>query len=311
MTAVHLPPERRAVAEMQSLTRSAAGAGYDGVWFGEVNNLDAVVPAALAASANAGVDIGLLLNVYTRAPSTIAMTAATLADAAPGHAVVVLGVASPLLVERWNGIPYRSPSSRLADVTRFVRRALAGERCDGDYATFSSGGFALAEPPADPPRVLIATTGPRGLELAAREADGVVVNWMTPADVERLPGLPADRTRVALLLPVCPSPHADVIDERMRPIITDYLCAPGYASLQRRLGRGQLLEPMWAAFAAGDRRGARAALPGELIAELVISGTPQDCSRQLRDIETVSGVRTIAAHFPLDGQDFATAAAFR
>jgi probable F420-dependent oxidoreductase len=311
MTAVHLPPERRAVAEMASLTKRAATAGYDGVWFGEVNNLDAVVPATLAASADAGVDIGLLLNVYTRAPATIAMTAATLADAAPGHAVVVLGVASPLLVERWNGIPYGSPSSRLADVTRFLRRALGGERCDGDYATFSSGGFALAERPDDPPRILIATTGPRGLEQAAREADGVVVNWMTPADVERLPGLPTDRTRVELLMPVCPSPDSAAVDQRMRPIVSDYLCAPGYAGLQRRLGRGHLLEPMWAAFAAGDRRGARAALPAELIAELVISGTPQDCRHQLWDIEAACGVRTIAAHFPLEGQDFATAAALQ
>src|SRR5436305_1170579 len=106
VTTIHLPNRRSVIPMIGDLVVALEAGGYDGVWFGEVNNLDAVVPATLAAAASERVEVGLLLNTYTRAPATLAMTAATLADVAPGRANVVLGVASPLLVERWNGIPY-------------------------------------------------------------------------------------------------------------------------------------------------------------------------------------------------------------
>lgn len=49
-------------------------------------------------------------------------------NVAPGRSNVVLGVAWPLLVERWNGIPYTRPFARLRDTLRFLRLAFAGGR---------------------------------------------------------------------------------------------------------------------------------------------------------------------------------------
>ena len=309
MTAIHLPPWRRSVGATVALTEALEARGYDGVWVGEVNNLDAVVPATLAAIGTATADIGALLNVYTRAPTTLAMTAATLADVAPGRMYAVLGAASPLLVERWNGIPYKRPFARLRDCLRFLRLALAGCRVEGEFDTFGTSGFTLAEVPATPPALLVAASGPRSLALAATEADGVVLNWMSPEDLGRLEVLPDDRSRVSMVFVVCPTCDRAVVDMLMRPLLASYLTVPAYADLQRRLGRGPALAGMWEAWASGDRQRALAQIPAEVIDELVISGSPERCGRTLASIEAETDVRAVATLFLPPGEAFLETAA--
>ena len=285
MVAVHLPQHQRIVAGYPALARELEAAGYDGLWLGEVNDLDAVAPAALVASAVERAAVGVLLNTYTRGPATLAMTAATLGSLAPGLMHVVLGVGSPLIVERWNGVRAERPFARLRDTLRFVRQALAGDRVSGPFETFAVDGFTLGSIPASPPSLLVAACGPRALGLACDEADGVVLNWLTPADLDRVDPLPADRARVSLVVAVCPSEDPAEVDALMRPIVADYLNAPAYAAQQRRVGRGDALEPMWRAWAAGDRQGARQLLPSEVLHDLVLSGDAATCRDRLASIE--------------------------
>ena len=50
-----------------------------------------------------------------------------------------------------------------------------------------------------------------------------------------------------------------------RRMITAYLTSHAYAEFHRWLGRGPALQPMWDAWAAGDRKGALAAIPDEVV----------------------------------------------
>lgn len=285
MTAVHLANERALLPRIEDEVRTAESEGYDGVWVGEVTNLDAVVPAALAARATDVLDVGTLLNVFTRGRATLAMTAASLGDLAPNRMHVVLGVASPLLVERFNAMPYERPFARLRDTLRFVRRTLDGERVDG---------FGLADAPATPPKLLVAATGPLALRLAATEADGVVLNWISPTDVERIEPRPAT---TFIVVPAVRTTEWAEVEAAMRPVLGDYLNAPAYAEQQRRLGRGTRLAPMWEAWARRDRAGAHAAVPSDIIDELVVWGTADECRSRFADIEARTGARAIATWF--------------
>ncbi len=249
-------------------------------------------------------EVAAVLNVYTRAPSTLAMTAAALADLAPGRVAIILGVASPLLVARYNGMPYEQPLTRLQDVTRFLRMAMEGGRVRGEFETFTTGGYGLIDKPATPPRLYIASSGPRSMAFAAAHADGVVVNWTGPDELDRLPELPSDRSKVILQYMMCPTDDLEAIEALMRPIIADYLCAPAYAGLQRRLGRGRAFEAMWAAFERGDRAGVHANLPAEAIHHFVISGTPPQCRDRIAAIQREAGCRMAIALYPPPGVAF-------
>jgi probable F420-dependent oxidoreductase len=295
MVALQLTPAAGPLPDLPALADRIEQLGYKGIWIGEVNTYDVVVPATLAATATASVVVGALFNVYTRAPTNVALSAAALGHIAPGRVAAVLGASSPLLVERWNGIQYQHPYARVRDYLTFLRAAFTGGRVAGDFSTFTSSGFRLDDPPTIPPSVLVAAASPRMIGLASDDADGVVLNWVAPHDLDRLSSLSCDRGRVWLSTTVCPSPDRRVVDEIVRPLVADYLAAPAYAGLQRQVGRGPALEAMWERWAAGDRAGAHRQLPSAVIDELVVSGTPEECGAWIRGVEADTGIQVIAS----------------
>ncbi len=152
--------------------------GYSDAWSFEVAGTDAFTPLTLAAAWEPRLHLGTaIVPVFTRGRAVLAQSAAALAELAPGRFSLGLGVSSPIIVEQWNAVSYDDPFGRVRDTLRFLRTVLAGERVDG---------FSLARPPAEPPPLLLAALRPRMLRLAAEEADGVVLNWLSPTDVGRV-----------------------------------------------------------------------------------------------------------------------------
>ena len=91
---------------------------------------------------------------------------------------------------------------------------------------------------------------------------------------------------------VCPSENADVVRRVARFAIAAYMNVPVYAAFHEWLGRGELLRPMWDAWKAGDRKAALAAIPDEVVDDLIVHGSPADVPgahpavlRQRRDDE--------------------------
>jgi probable F420-dependent oxidoreductase len=304
MPSVYIPGDEATLRQYARIAGRLEADGFDRMWIGELNGADAVSAATLAAVGTNEAQIGVFVNVFTRAPTVLAMTAASLAQIAPGRVQLVLGVGSPLFVERWNGIPFDRTFTRLRDTLRFLRQALTGERVRGPFDSIVSSGFALEDHPASPPELLVAATGPRALALAATEADGVALNWVLPGDLDHIEPLPRDRQAVTIVVSVCPTSDRNAVDESMRAIMANYFRIPAYAEQQRRLGRAELLEPLWKAWEVGDADAARAALPDALIDEFVVWGEPDECRARLHEIEGETGARVVATYFPPLGTTF-------
>ncbi|MEU4792771.1 LLM class F420-dependent oxidoreductase [Micromonospora tulbaghiae] len=261
-------------------------AGFTDVWSSEVAGADAFTPLALAAAWSPRLRLGTAITpVFTRGPGLLAMSAAALAEAAPGRFALGVGSSSPVLVRDWNAIGFDEPFKRTRDVLRFLRAALRGETVDGAFDTFAVRRFTLERPPSVPPPVLLAALRPGMLRLAAAEADGVILNWLAADDVptalaevgERRPGFD-----VAARIFVCPTEDTTYARALGRRMITGYLTVPAYAAFHRWLGREDSLGPMWKAWAAGDRRGASAAVPDEVVDALVLHGSPEQCAASVR-----------------------------
>ena len=62
----------------------------------------------------------------------------------------------------------------------------------------------------------------------------------------------------------------------VRRDIAAYMNVPVYRAFQEWLGRGQLLSPMWDAWQQGDRRGALATIPDQVVQELTLRGTKSE-----------------------------------
>ncbi|MEH0846239.1 LLM class F420-dependent oxidoreductase [Micromonospora sp. CPCC 205711] len=274
-------------------------AGFTDVWSSEVNGTDAFTPLALAAAWQPRLRLGTAITpVFTRGPGLLAMSAAALAEAAPGRFRLGIGASSPVVVGDWNAVPFTEPFRRTRDVLRFLKAALGGQTVDGAFDTFAVRRFTLERPPAVPPAVLLAALRPGMLRLAAAEADGVILNWLAADDVPKavaeLGGRGRDFEVVARIF-VCPTEDVGYARTLGRRLITSYLTVPAYAEFHRWLGRESTLGPMWAAWAAGDRRGAGAAVPDEVVDALVLHGSPEHCRAEvLRYAEAGVDVPVIA-----------------
>jgi alkanesulfonate monooxygenase SsuD/methylene tetrahydromethanopterin reductase-like flavin-dependent oxidoreductase (luciferase family) len=60
-------------------------------------------------------------------------------------------------------------------------------------------------------------------------------------------------------------------------MISSYLTVSAYAEFHRWLGRGELLQPMWDAWEAGDRKLANELIPDSIVDELIIHGSYDEC----------------------------------
>lgn len=261
-------------------------AGFTDLWSSEVAGADAFTPLTLAATWQPRMRLGTaVVPVYTRGPGLLAMSAAALAEVAPNRFALGIGASSPVVVGDWNAVPYDEPFRRTRDVLRFLRAALAGETVDGAFDTFAVRRFALERPPAAPPPVMLAALRPGMLRLAGAEADGVILNWLAAGDVPRALAEVGERRAgfdVVARIFVCPTEDAAHARALGRRLITSYLTVPAYAAFHRWLGRGDALAPMWKAWADGDRRGALAAVPDEVVDALVLHGSPEQVREQVR-----------------------------
>ncbi|GLZ38992.1 LLM class F420-dependent oxidoreductase [Actinokineospora sp. NBRC 105648] len=276
LTGVPLGAHRDLVRELPDL-------GYTDVWTAETAGTDAFTPLALVSQWAPALALGTAITpVYTRGPALLAMSAATIAELASGRFTLGIGTSSPVIVEGWNGVPFTEPYRRTRDTLRFLRPALAGEKVTADYDTFSVSRFRLERPPEVPPRVMLAALRPGMLRLAAREADGAITNWLAAADVPTVRAETGPDLELVARIFVCPTTDTAAARGLGRLLISSYLTVPAYAEFHRWLGRGDALEPMWRAWAAGDRAAANAAIPDHVVDELVVHGSPESCREQVR-----------------------------
>jgi alkanesulfonate monooxygenase SsuD/methylene tetrahydromethanopterin reductase-like flavin-dependent oxidoreductase (luciferase family) len=172
-----------------------------------------------------------------------------------------------------------------------LRTVLAGHRASaaGDSAAaLGIQDFKLGRLPEQPPALVVAALGPRMQRLAAAEADGVALNFLSAADVatvrsagagvpRRLPEPLSVQARVF----VVPG-DGDAAELAARRMIAAYLTVPVYANYQRWLGRGEQLAEMVAAWERGDRAKAVEVIPDDVVHELFLIGSPDVCARRVR-----------------------------
>jgi len=256
--------------------------GYTDAWSAETDGVDGLTPLALAAAWTPSLQLGVaIIPAYTRGPALLAQSVAAMAEAAPGRFTFGLGTSSDVIVSRWNGMPFEEPFKRVRDTLAFLRAALSGEKVDEAYDTFEVRGFRLARPVVEPPPLFLAALRPGMLRLAGRAADGVIINWLGAEDVPTVTAELGAAIPVAARLFVLPTEDADLARSIGRRMITAYLNVAVYAEFHRWLGRGDALTPMWEAWQAGDRKAALAAVPDEVVDQLVIHGSYAECREHI------------------------------
>ena len=183
--------------ELVQYTMAADSMGVDYVWSAEAWGMDAVVPLAYIAAKTQHIKLGTgIIQISSRVPPMIAMTAQSLRTVSNNRFVLGLGVSGPQVVEGLHGASFAKPLSRLRECVEIIQMGLRSERVayDGEHYVLPRPGgegkpIRLSQPPAPDLPIYLATLGPKAMELTGELADGWIGTSFVPehADVFMAP----------------------------------------------------------------------------------------------------------------------------
>src|SRR3989442_9123057 len=140
--ALSVPLDGFTLAEHAELAHEAERLGYTDAWSLEVDGVDCFAPLAvvgLATRLRVGTAIA---NVYTRGPATLALSAAGIAEIAPGRFCLGLGSGSGPRGEALNGGALAPPPTHGPQTAHLPPPALAGPPAVLPRATVAGGGLS-------------------------------------------------------------------------------------------------------------------------------------------------------------------------
>ena len=286
-----------------------ADLGYTDVWSAESDGADAFTPLALAAAWEPRLRLGTaIVPAFTRSPALMAQSVGSLATAAPGRFAFGIGTSSNVIVEKWNGVPFVEPYKRVRDMVRFLRLALTGEKVTQHYDIVRRHRLqARASCPRRPPRSWWRRSA-RG--CCASPAGRATAPSSTGSSADDVPKVAAivnaqgDDREIVCRIFVCPSEDTDTVRQAAKFAIAAYLNVPVYAAFHEWLGRGPALRGMWDAWQAGDRKGALASIPDEVVDQLIVHGSPAVCRARIKKYFDLGVTTSSLAIMPLAPIDY-------
>lgn len=306
-------------ADNLAVAREADRLGYAVCWAAEAYGSDAPTVLSWVAAQTERIDVGAgILQIPARAPAMTAMTAATLDSLSGGRFRLGLGVSGPQVSEGWYGVRFDKPLARTREYVEIVRRAMSRERLTHDGAHWT---LPLPDGPGKPIRLTvhpvrervplyIAAIGPKNLEQTGEIADGALLVFFSPEHAERttLGPLRAGRAKVGADLtgfdvvptvPMAVGTDLDALADHFRPYTALYVGGMGsrrqnfYNRLAQRMGYEREAAEIQERYLAGDKEGAAAAVPRQLIDSTTLIGPLERIADRMRAYAD-AGVTTLS-----------------
>ncbi len=258
------PPE-----DLPGFARDVESDGFAELWLVEDCFLaGGLTMAATALAATDALRVGIgLLPVTLRNPALTAMEIAGLARVHPGRLTVAFGHG----VEPWMLQIDARPPDRLAaleETVSAVYSLLAGDAVTTHGRHVNLDRVRLAHRPSPAPPLLIGTAGPRGLEIAGRCADGILLpEGAVPEAVRWARGLAGAGTTVVYAW-LSIDDDRSAAAEALRPSVEAWLQLGLYRELRRRAGLADD-----AARPEDDR-----------LRALAVAGDGRDCARAIAEL---------------------------
>ncbi|MFF7654216.1 LLM class F420-dependent oxidoreductase [Streptomyces sp. NPDC007983] len=306
-------------ADNLAVAREADRLGYSVCWAAEAYGSDAATVLSWVAAQTERIDVGsAIFQIPARTPAMTAMTAATLDSLSGGRFRLGLGVSGPQVSEGWYGVRFDKPLARTREYVEIIRKAMSRERLTHEGANWT---LPLPGGPGKPIKLTvhpvreyiplyIAAIGPKNLEQTGEIADGALVIFFAPehAEATTLGSLRAGREKAGKtldgfdLVPTVPlAVGEDVrgLADQFRPYTALYVGGMGsakqnfYNKLAQRMGYEKEAAEIQEKYLAGDKEGAAAAVPHELIDSTTLLGPVERIADRMRAYAE-AGVTTLS-----------------
>jgi alkanesulfonate monooxygenase SsuD/methylene tetrahydromethanopterin reductase-like flavin-dependent oxidoreductase (luciferase family) len=271
--------------------------GYDSFWLPEAWGYEIFSLLAEMAVLTKRIKLGTgIVNVFSRSPGLIAMSAATVDELSGGRLILGIGTSGKKVIEGFHGRAFDKPLTQVRDVIRVTRTLLSGGKLhEAGAANAEYRPFKLEMKPlrADVP-IYVAALKQKAIEQIGELADGWIPTfwpyerirdgkeWIATGAARS--GRDPSTIVTAPFTTALPM-GAEAGGTMAKQIVAFYIGGMGdyYIELLTRFGFADECQKIAALYQDKATRGqAEAAVTDKMIEALTISGDPQQCLDELR-----------------------------
>ncbi len=168
-------------SDLLDCVKAADACGYDSIWIPEAWEREAFTLLTELAIHTKQIHLCTgIVNIFSRSPALLAMSAATLDELSGGRFRLGLGTSGARVIEDFHGVTFDKPLTRLKETIQIIRLLLAGEAVDFDGERFKLSRFKLAfKPLRSEIPIYVAGLTPKSLRLIGELADGwLPTHWV-------------------------------------------------------------------------------------------------------------------------------------
>ena len=279
--------------EIVRQAKIADEAGVHEITVAEAWGRDAFSILAVLARETSQIQLGTsIVNIYSRTPAALAQHFATLDEFTGGRMIIGLGTSGPNVIEHFHGVPFGKPLRRMREYVEIINMLMREEPLHYGGQVFQlERGFTLRFKPTRPHiPIHIASVTPRSVRQTAQIADGWIPiflprpQWRSQLDafygaVEEA-GRSRDQVDVRNPARISVSSDRESVLQATASEAAFYIARMGdfYYEHFTRMGYADEANAVRRAWAGGGSAAGIAALPAELVEEMTVAGSADECA---------------------------------
>jgi len=228
-----------------------------------------------------------IINIYSRSPSSIAMGAATIDTLSDGRFTLGLGTSSLPIVETFHGYKFETPIQRIKEYVEIIRLVLSGKQVDYSGQIFNLKNFALLiKPKRESIPIYLAAVNKKMVELTWNIGDGVIFYLRPLNEMKETITKMQSKKKIDVTCQIitCVAEDSDVAIERAKKTLAFYISVGKiYREFLMKNGFRDETNNIFDEFKKSGFKSNHELVTDSMLNSLCISGTPDECKKQLRN----------------------------
>jgi alkanesulfonate monooxygenase SsuD/methylene tetrahydromethanopterin reductase-like flavin-dependent oxidoreductase (luciferase family) len=226
-----------------------------------------------------------IINIFSRSPSTIAMGAITVDSLSNGRLVLGLGTSSLPIVESFHGSSFEKPLQRMKEYVEIIRLVTSGKKVNYDGDIFKLSNFTLLiKPLRDEIPIYLAAINQKMVDLAWNIGNGVIFYLRPLNEMKQTISKMQSKKKIDVTcqLITCVSENSEEAIERAKKTVAFYISVGDiYRKFLAKNGFENETSDIFEEFKRSGFKSNHELVSDSMLNSLAISGTPDECKRQL------------------------------
>jgi len=276
------------INQVLECTEILSKTGVDTIWIPETWGMENFSMLSAVSNKTTTQKIGSsIINIYSRSPSSIAMGAATIDTLSDGRFTLGLGTSSLPIVETFHGYKFETPIQRMKEYVEIIRLVLSGKQVDYSGQIFNLKNFALLiKPKRESIPIYLAAVNKKMDELTWNIGDGVIFYLRPLNEMKETITKMQSKKKIDVTCQIitCVAEDSDVAIERAKKTLAFYISVGKiYREFLMKNGFRDETNNIFDEFKKSGFKSNHELVTDSMLNSLCISGTPDECKKQLRN----------------------------